>query len=100
LVNKLRAYVLQDEGHDTISANEHLGFQADQRDYAIAAHIFRDLGVERLRLMTNNPKKVAALVAHGLEVVERVPVQIEPSAHNAGYLKVKRDRLGHLLDLK
>ncbi len=98
LANKIRAYALQDEGHDTVEANRILGFEADLRDYGVGAQILSDLGVRRMRLMTNNPRKIVGLCAHGLEVVERVPIVIAPNAINARYLAVKRDKLGHLLD--
>lgn len=97
LANKLKAYNLQDEGHDTVAANEKLGFKPDLRDYGIGAQILRDLGVRRLRLLTNNPKKIVALNGYGLEVTERVSIEIEPTERNRGYLEAKRDRLGHLL---
>ena len=97
LLNKLRAYELQDGGHDTVEANERLGFRADQRDYGIGAQILRDLGVRRMRLMTNNPAKYVALAGYGLEIVERVPLEIPPTAATRDYLRTKRDKLGHLL---
>lgn len=97
LLNKLRAYALQDEGYDTVDANLHLGFRADQRDYAVAAAMLRDLGVTRVRLLTNNPKKVLGLEEYGIEVVERVGLQIRPNAHNTTYLSTKRERMGHLI---
>src|SRR5437868_3431218 len=100
LVNKLKAYNLQDEGHDTVEANVKLGFKADLRDYGIGAQILRDVGVRKLRLMTNNPKKIEGLKQlYDLEVVERVPIEAGLSHHNADYLAVKRDKLGHLLSL-
>ena len=97
LVNKLRAYHLQDGGRDTVEANEDLGFAADERDYGVGAQILRDLGIRRMRLITNNPKKYAALAGYGLEIVERVPVVIPPRPENEGYLQTKKDKLGHLL---
>lgn len=97
LVNKLKAYNLQDEGHDTVAANEKLGFKPDLRDYGIGAQILRDLGVTKLRLLTNNPKKIKGLDGYGLEVVERVPIEIEPNDVNRVYLATKRDRMGHLI---
>lgn len=97
LVNKLKAYKLQDEGMDTVEANEKLGFRPDLRDYGIGAQILRDLGVGRMRLMTNNPKKVVGLHGYGLEIVERVPLEVDPNFFNEGYLKAKRDKLGHLI---
>ncbi|HFC96832.1 MAG TPA: bifunctional 3,4-dihydroxy-2-butanone-4-phosphate synthase/GTP cyclohydrolase II [Thermosulfurimonas dismutans] len=99
LLNKLRAYVLQDQGKDTVEANEVLGFKADLRDYGIGAQILRDLGVRKMRLMTNNPKKIVGLEGYGLKVVERVPIEIRPHEENYRYLKCKRDKLGHLLRL-
>lgn len=100
LANKLRAYKLQDEGFDTVEANEKLGFRADLRDYGIGAQILRDLGVGKMRLMTNNPKKVVGLHGYGLEIVERVPLETEANEVNEKYLKTKRDKLGHLLLVK
>jgi len=97
LVNKVRAYHLQDRGRDTVEANEELGFRADERDYGIGAQILRDLGVRRMRLMTNNPKKYAALAGYGLEIVERVPIVIPPRPENEAYLRTKKDKMGHLL---
>jgi len=97
LVNKLKAYRLQDEGMDTVEANEKLGFRPDLRDYGIGAQILRDLGVGKMRLMTNNPKKVIGLHGYGLEIVERVPLEIDPNYHNERYLLAKRDKLGHLI---
>jgi 3,4-dihydroxy 2-butanone 4-phosphate synthase/GTP cyclohydrolase II len=99
LVNKLRAYELQDAGHDTVEANERLGFRADQRDYGVGAQILRDLGVSRMRLMTNNPGKYVALAGYGLEIVERLPLEIPPTETSRSYLRTKRDKLGHLLTL-
>lgn len=97
LINKLKAYRLQDEGLDTVEANEKLGFRPDLRDYGIGAQILRDLGVGKMRLMTNNPKKVVGLHGYGLEIVERVPLEVDPNFYNEGYLKAKRDKLGHLI---
>ena len=98
LKGKLRAYQLQDsDGLDTVEANEHLGFPADLRDYGIGAQILADLGVRKMRLMTNNPQKVRGLDGHGLEIVERVPLQTEPNRFNRRYLQTKRSKLGHLL---
>jgi 3,4-dihydroxy 2-butanone 4-phosphate synthase/GTP cyclohydrolase II len=97
LSNKLKAYKLQDDGLDTVEANEKLGFRPDLRDYGIGAQILRDLGVGKMRLMTNNPKKVVGLHGYGLDIVERVPLEVEPHAINEKYLKTKRDKLGHLL---
>ena len=97
LLNKLRAYKLQEEGMDTIEANEALGFQMDHRDYGIGCQILRDLGIRKLRLMTNNPTKRVGLAGYGLEIAERVPIEIAPNEVNARYLRTKRDRMGHLL---
>ncbi len=95
LLNKLRAYKLQEEGLDTVEANEALGFSMDHRDYGIGCQILRDLGLRKLRLMTNNPTKRIGLIGYGLEIVERVPIEIEPNEVNAAYLQTKRDRMGH-----
>ncbi len=97
LYNKIRAYALQDQGLDTVEANEHLGFPADARDYNVAAQMLEAINVRRLRLLTNNPKKLEALAGHGLEVTERVPLVIPPSAENRSYLATKRHKLGHML---
>ncbi|MFN7941432.1 MAG: bifunctional 3,4-dihydroxy-2-butanone-4-phosphate synthase/GTP cyclohydrolase II [Thermoanaerobaculia bacterium] len=97
LMNKLRAYELQDAGEDTVEANEHLGFRPDERDYGVGAQILRDLGVERMRLMTNNPRKYVGLAGYGLEIVERVPLEVPPTDGTRDYLRAKRDKLGHLL---
>jgi 3,4-dihydroxy 2-butanone 4-phosphate synthase/GTP cyclohydrolase II len=97
LFNKLKAYHLQDQGFDTVEANEKLGFRADLRDYGVGAQILRDLGVRKMRLMTNNPKKIIGLNGYGLEVVERVSIEITPNEYNEKYLTVKRDKLGHLI---
>ncbi len=98
LINKLRAYNLQDEGFNTVDANHQLGFEADERTYEIAAFILKDLGISRIRLLTNNPLKIASLKKDGIEIAERISIQIEPSAPNAKYLRTKKDVLGHLLD--
>lgn len=100
LANKIRAYHLQDMGKDTVEANELLGFPADLRDYGLGAQILADLGVKQIRLMTNNPRKIAGLEGHDLEVVERVPVEIEPRNANEFYLSTKKRKLGHLLSLE
>lgn len=97
LLNKLKAYELQDKGEDTVEANEILGFKADQREYGIGAQIMIDLGVKRMRLMTNNPSKYVALKGYGLELVERVPLEIAPTGSNIKYLRTKKEKLGHLL---
>jgi 3,4-dihydroxy 2-butanone 4-phosphate synthase/GTP cyclohydrolase II len=97
LLNKLKAYRLQEQGMDTVEANLHLGFQMDQRDYGIGAQMLRHLGITRLRLMTNNPRKRVGLVGYGLEIVENIPVVISPNEHNEKYLQTKKDKLGHEL---
>lgn len=99
LVNKIKAYNLQDKGRDTVEANEELGFKADLRDYGIGAQILRDLGLTTIRIITNNPRKLVGLTGHGLDITERVPVQIPPTKYNKHYLETKRDKLGHLLSL-
>jgi 3,4-dihydroxy 2-butanone 4-phosphate synthase / GTP cyclohydrolase II len=95
LINKLKAYKLQEQGRDTVEANLELGFGMDDRDYGVGAQILRDLGVTKMRLITNNPKKRVGLIGYGLEVVENVPIEIAPNPHNQGYLTTKRDKLGH-----
>ena len=100
LINKLKAYSLQDGGLDTVEANEKLGFGADLRNYGVGAQILGDLGIHRLRLLTNNPRKIAGLGGYGLEVVSRIPLIINPGDHNANYLATKRDKLGHLFNEK
>ena len=97
LDNKIRAYQLQDQGKDTVEANEALGFPADLRDYGIGAQILVDLGARKLKILTNNPKKVVGLKGYGLEIVERIPLEIHPNPLNARYLETKRDKLGHLI---
>jgi 3,4-dihydroxy 2-butanone 4-phosphate synthase/GTP cyclohydrolase II len=97
LSNKILAYQLQDNGRDTVEANEELGFKPDLRDYGIGAQILSDLGIKKIRLLTNNPKKIVGLKGYGLEVVERIPVEIPPNECNAYYLQTKRDKLGHLI---
>jgi 3,4-dihydroxy 2-butanone 4-phosphate synthase/GTP cyclohydrolase II len=95
LLNKLKAYRLQEQGMDTVEANLHLGFQMDQRDYGVGAQILRYLGITKLRLLSNNPKKRVGLIGYGLEIVENIPVEIHPNPHNERYLQTKRDKLGH-----
>jgi 3,4-dihydroxy 2-butanone 4-phosphate synthase/GTP cyclohydrolase II len=98
LKSKMRAYMLQDDGLDTVEANEQLGFKADLRDYGLGAQILVDLGLHKIRLMTNNPRKIAALAGYGLEVVERVPIEIPPNEANIEYLQTKQKKLGHMLN--
>jgi 3,4-dihydroxy 2-butanone 4-phosphate synthase/GTP cyclohydrolase II len=99
LMNKLAAYKLQEEGYDTVDANLCLGFKADERDYGCGAQILRTLGVQKMRLMTNNPVKRVGLEAYGLEIVENVPIETTPNEYNRRYLKTKKDRMGHTLHL-
>jgi 3,4-dihydroxy 2-butanone 4-phosphate synthase/GTP cyclohydrolase II len=96
LVNKLKAYKLQEQGKDTVEANLELGFKMDERDYGVGAQILRALGVSKLKLMTNNPKKRAGLIGYGLEIVENIPIIIEPNEHNLKYLETKKNKMGHL----
>lgn len=95
LLNKLKAYKLQENGRDTVEANLELGFDMDQRDYGVGAQILRDLGISKMKLLTNNPKKRAGLLGYGLEIVETVPIEIPPNTHNEKYLLTKRDKMGH-----
>lgn len=97
LVNKLKAYQLQDEGYDTVQANEKLGFPADMRDFSVGAQILKDLGVKQVRLLTNNPRKISSLSEWGFDVVERIPIQLPTKRENERYLKVKAEKLGHML---
>lgn len=99
LLNKLKAYKLQEEGLDTVEANLQLGFESDQRDYGIGAQILNDLGVKKIRLMSNNPKKRSGLIGYGLEIVENVPIEVGRNAHNERYLKTKQEKMGHSLKL-
>ena len=100
LMNKIRAYKLQEEGYDTVDANIHLGFKPDERDYGCGAQMLRHLGVHKMRLMTNNPVKRVGLESYGLEIVENVPIEVTPNEYNEFYMRTKRDRMGHLLHLK
>ncbi len=97
LINKLKAYNLQDEGYDTVDANIQLGFKMDQRDYGVGAQILRDLGIAKMKLISNNPTKRAAIVGYGLAIVENIPIEIESNSHNEVYLKTKRDKMGHTI---
>mgnify|MGYP001232826145 FL=1 len=97
IINKLKAYALQDEGLDTVQANEALGFKADLRDYGLGAQVLADVNVKKMRLMTNNPRKIVGLEGYGLTVTDRVPIEIRPRKENQRYLETKRDKLGHLL---
>jgi 3,4-dihydroxy 2-butanone 4-phosphate synthase/GTP cyclohydrolase II len=99
LIHKLRAYNLQDEGMDTVEANEALGFRADLRDYGIGAQILLDLGLSSIRILTNNPKKIVGMDGYGLSVAEQLPLMVAPNPHNTSYLRTKRDRMGHLYPL-
>ena len=98
LLNKLKAYQLQDQGLDTVQANQRLGFDADLRHYGVGAQILADLGIKKIRLLTNNPKKIVGLEGYGLKVVERVPIQIKPGVYNKKYLETKKKKMGHFLD--
>jgi len=100
LLNKIKAYALQDTGKDTVEANELLGFPPDPREYSVAGQILADLGIRRIRLLTNNPLKRTALQRYGVEIVERVPLEVPARPENIGYLKTKRDKLGHLLTVE
>jgi 3,4-dihydroxy 2-butanone 4-phosphate synthase/GTP cyclohydrolase II len=99
LANKIRAYALQDQGFDTVEANERLGFPADSRDYRVAVEILRDLGVESMRLLSNNPRKLSGMNGDGVSVSERVAIEIPPSASSERYLRTKKEKLGHQLSL-
>ena len=97
LAPKIKAYKLQEQGYDTVEANEKLGFKMDLREYGLGAQIISDLGLKTIRLLTNNPKKLVGLAGYGLKVVEQVPIRVKPNPHNAKYLKTKKQKLGHLL---
>lgn len=98
LLNKIKAYALQEQGMDTVEANEKLGFKADERDYTIGAQILADLNVKSIKLLTNNPRKISGIEKYGLKIVERVSLIIEPNKHSERYLATKKEKLGHLLD--
>ena len=97
LAPKIKAYKLQEQGYDTVEANQKLGFDMDLREYGLGAQILADLGLKTIRLLTNNPRKLVGLEGYGLEIVEQVPIRVKPNPHNARYLKTKREKLGHLL---
>ncbi len=97
--NKVRAYALQDQGLDTVEANIALGFEPDLRDYGIGAQILADLGLHKIKLLTNNPKKVIGLESYGITIVETIPLRTEPTPYNLGYLKTKQEKMGHLLGI-
>ena len=99
LINKLKAYKLQEQGYDTVEANEKLGFKPDQRDYGVGAQMLRDLNISKIRLLTNNPTKRKGLMGYGLEIVENLPIEIESNKHNKWYLQTKKDKMGHNLKL-
>ncbi|UZP67754.1 bifunctional 3,4-dihydroxy-2-butanone-4-phosphate synthase/GTP cyclohydrolase II [Desulfovibrio mangrovi] len=98
LANKIKAYALQDQGYDTVEANKKLGFKADLRDYGIGAQMLVDLGVRKMRMMTNNPKKIVGIEGYGIEVVERIPIEMNACQYNADYLRTKKDKMGHMLE--
>lgn len=100
LENKIRAYNLQDKGFDTVEANERLGFKPDLRDYGVGAQILVDLGVRRIRLLTNNPKKIIGLSGYGLQVIERVPIEVAANEANVRYLRTKKKKMGHILNME
>jgi 3,4-dihydroxy 2-butanone 4-phosphate synthase/GTP cyclohydrolase II len=99
LTNKIRAYAIQDEGADTVEANARLGFKPDQRDYGFGAQVLVSLGVKRIKLITNNPRKFVGLAGYGLEIVERVPIEVPPNSANLQYLRTKKEKLGHILEM-
>ncbi len=99
LINKIKAYAIQDKGADTVEANRELGFKSDHRDYGIGAQILASLGATKLRLITNNPRKFIGLAGYGLEIIERIPIEIEPKKTNLKYLKTKKEKMGHILDM-
>ena len=100
LMNKIKAYKLQEEGYDTVDANIHLGFKPDERDYGVGAQILREIGVKKMRLMTNNPVKRIGMESYGLQIVENVPIEIEPNKYNMFYIKTKKERMGHTLSIE
>jgi 3,4-dihydroxy 2-butanone 4-phosphate synthase/GTP cyclohydrolase II len=97
LAPKIQAYKLQEQGYDTVEANEKLGFKMDLREYGLGAQILCDLGLKTIRLLTNNPKKIVGLEGYGLKITQQVPIRVKPNPHNERYLKTKKDKLGHLL---
>src|SRR4030066_1241918 len=99
LTNKIKAYAIQDRGADTVEANRSLGFKPDQRDYGIGAQILVERAVQKIRLMTNNPRKFIGLAGYGLEIAHRVPIEVRPNQTNLKYLKTKKEKLGHILDM-
>ena len=99
-LNKLKAYKLQEEGYDTLEANLKLGFKGDARDYGVGAQILRAVGVRKMRLLSNNPKKRTGLIGYGLEITETVPIEVECNIHNENYMQTKKTKMGHKLDLK